>query len=174
MGSIAPYAGKLISDEVGSNWRVWLDELVNVLKELIALPTQVGRVLSQMERGDLTVQVPAVSRQMSSLEKAVNRLTGSVIFAALLFGGIMLYGDGNDLIAYILSRMFGIGPGLDDLFQSVRYKALPPLRERNRPVCKRGGFFIDRQAFFFGSSIRSSEASIMLRQARSISLRALR
>ncbi len=105
---LAPYATKLVSQEVGSNWRVWLDELGNVLKELIALPTKMGRVLSQVERGDLTVQVPAVSRQMGSLEKAVNRLTGSVIFAALLLGGIMLYGAGKELLAYILFGCSGL------------------------------------------------------------------
>jgi predicted unusual protein kinase regulating ubiquinone biosynthesis (AarF/ABC1/UbiB family) len=105
---LSPYAGKLVSDEAGSNWRVWLDEVINVLKDLIALPPQAGRVLSQMERGDFIVQVPAVSRQMGSLEKAVNRLTGSVIFAALLLGGIMLYGDGKDLLAYILFGCSGL------------------------------------------------------------------
>ncbi len=77
---LGPYATKLVSQEVGSNWRVWLDEIGNVLKELITIPTKMGRVLSQVERGDITVQVPAISRQMGSLEKAVNRLTGSVIF----------------------------------------------------------------------------------------------
>ena len=105
---LAPYATKLVSQEVGSNWRVWLDELGNVLKELIAIPTKMGRVMSQVERGDLTVQVPAVSRQMGSLEKAINRLTGSIIFAALLLGGIMLYSDGKDLLAYFLFGCSGL------------------------------------------------------------------
>ena len=105
---LAPYATKLVSQEVGSNWRVWLDELGNVLKELIAIPTKMGRVLSQVERGDLTVQVPTVSRQMGFLEKAINRLTGSVIFAALLLGGIILYGDGKELLAYILFGCSGL------------------------------------------------------------------
>jgi len=105
---LAPYAAKLVSQEAGSNWRVWLDELGIVLKELIALPSQAGRVLSQMERGDLTVQVPAISRQMGSLEKAINRLTGSVIFAALLLGSIMLYADGKELLAYILFGCSGL------------------------------------------------------------------
>ncbi len=105
---LAPYATRLVSQEAGSNWRVWLDELGNVLKELIALPSQAGRVLGQVERGDLTVQVPTVSRQMSSLEKAINRLTGSLIFAALLLGGIMLYGDGKDHLAYILFGCSGL------------------------------------------------------------------
>ncbi len=102
---LGPYATKLVSQEVGSNWRVWLDEIGNVLKELISIPAKMGRVLSQVERGDITVQVPAISRQMGSLEKAVNRLTGSVIFTALLLGGVLMYGDGEQLLAYIL---FGI------------------------------------------------------------------
>jgi predicted unusual protein kinase regulating ubiquinone biosynthesis (AarF/ABC1/UbiB family) len=105
---LAPYATKLVSQEVGSNWRVWLDELGNVLKELITIPTKMGRVLSQVERGDLTVQVPTVSRQMGSLEKAVNRLTGSVIFAAFLLGGIMFYDVGRELHAYILFGCSGL------------------------------------------------------------------
>jgi predicted unusual protein kinase regulating ubiquinone biosynthesis (AarF/ABC1/UbiB family) len=105
---LAPYAAKLVSQEGGSNWRVWLDELGNVLKELIALPSQAGRVMSQMERGDLTIRVPAISRQLGSLEKAINRLTGSVIFGALMLGGMMFYGDGNDLLAYILFGCSGL------------------------------------------------------------------
>jgi hypothetical protein len=72
------------------------------------IPTKLGRVLSQVERGDITVQVPGVSRQMVSLEKAINRLTGSVLFTALLIGGMMLYGDGKDLIAYILFACSGL------------------------------------------------------------------
>ena len=108
-GQLMPYATKMISsDEGGSNWKVWLDEIGSVLKELIALPSQAGRVLSQMERGDLTVQVPSVSRQVASMERAVDRLTGGVIFSALLIGGVMLYTAGQILFGYIL---FG-GSGL--------------------------------------------------------------
>ena len=64
--------------------------------------------MSQVERGDLVVQAPAVSRQMSSLEKAINRLTGSVLFAALFLGGIMLYGNGEIFLAYILFGCSGL------------------------------------------------------------------
>jgi predicted unusual protein kinase regulating ubiquinone biosynthesis (AarF/ABC1/UbiB family) len=105
---LAPYAAKLVSQEVGSNWRVWLDELGNVLKELIAIPTKLGRVLSQVERGDITVQVPGVSRQLITVEKAINRLTGGVMFTGLLIGGLMMYSDGKELIAYILFACSGM------------------------------------------------------------------
>jgi len=105
---LAPYATQLISSEVGTNWRVWLDELGNILKELIALPAQSGRVLSQIERGELAVQTPGVTRQVASLERAVNRLTGGVVFAALLIGGVMLYNAGDDLAAGLLFGCSGI------------------------------------------------------------------
>jgi hypothetical protein len=85
-----------------------LDEAGNILKELIALPSQVGRVMSLVERGEIMVQVPAVNRQIGSLEKAINRLTGAIIFAAFLLGGIMLYGNGNNLLAYILFGCSGL------------------------------------------------------------------
>lgn len=105
---LAPYATKLVSQEVGSNWRVWLNEAGNILKELIAIPSKMERVLSQIERGDLTVQVPAVSRQMSSLEKAVNRLTGSLIFGAFLMTSVILYLGGRELFAAILLGCAGL------------------------------------------------------------------
>ena len=101
-GQLGPYATKLVSQEVGSNWRVWLDELGNILKELITIPSKLGRVLSQVERGDLTVQVPTINRQLSYMEKSINRLTGSVLFAAFLLGGVLFYGYGKDLPAFIL------------------------------------------------------------------------
>ena len=96
---LGPYATKLVSQEVGSNWRVWLDEAGNIFKELIAIPSKMGRVLSQIERGDLTVQAPAVSRQIIHLERAVNRLTGGLVFSAFLIGSVLLYNAGNILFA---------------------------------------------------------------------------
>jgi predicted unusual protein kinase regulating ubiquinone biosynthesis (AarF/ABC1/UbiB family) len=105
---LAPYATKLVSQEVGSNWRVWLDEAGNILKELVAIPSKMGRVLSQIERGDLTVQVPSVSRQLTYLESAVNRLTGSLVFAAFLIGSVVLFNAGNNLYAGILCGCSGV------------------------------------------------------------------
>jgi predicted unusual protein kinase regulating ubiquinone biosynthesis (AarF/ABC1/UbiB family) len=107
-GRLAPYATKLVSDEVGSNWRVWLDEIGNVLKELIGLPSRAGHILTQMEHGDLSVQMPSVNRQVASLERAVNRLTGSVVFSALLISGLIFYKDGNNLVSGILFTGSGL------------------------------------------------------------------
>ncbi len=71
---LAPYAQKLIAEEGLSNWDVWLEEIGNLFKELIALPAQTGQVLARLERGELNVNVPQVNRQIYHLESAVNRL----------------------------------------------------------------------------------------------------
>jgi len=100
-GQLAPYAQKLVSEEGVSNWEVWLDEIGNLFKELIALPSQTGRVLTRLERGELNVNTPQVSRQMYHLESAVNRMTGSIIFAAFLFGGLLLRQSGDITLSYL-------------------------------------------------------------------------
>jgi predicted unusual protein kinase regulating ubiquinone biosynthesis (AarF/ABC1/UbiB family) len=98
---LAPYAQKLVADEVGSGWEVWLDEIGDLVRELIALPAQTARVLTRLERGELNVNAPQVSRQLYHLESAVNRLVGSVVFAAFLFGGVLLYRSGDVLLGYV-------------------------------------------------------------------------
>jgi predicted unusual protein kinase regulating ubiquinone biosynthesis (AarF/ABC1/UbiB family) len=105
---LAPYATKLVAQEVGSNWRVWLDEAGNIFKELIAIPSKMGRVLSQIERGDLTVQMPAVVRHLTNVERAINRMAGSLLFLAFLIGSVLLYNAGSMLYAEILLGGAGV------------------------------------------------------------------
>ena len=98
---LEPYAKKLVLDEGLSNWEVWLDTIGDLVKELISLPAQAGRVLSRLERGELTVDMPQVNRQIYHLEGAVNRLVGGVVFTAFLFGGVLLYRGGDFALSYI-------------------------------------------------------------------------
>jgi predicted unusual protein kinase regulating ubiquinone biosynthesis (AarF/ABC1/UbiB family) len=106
--NLAPYAQKLVAEEAGSNWRVWLDEAGEVLKALIALPSQAGRVLAQMERGELNVQAPQLGRQFTHLERAVYRLAGAIVFGFLLLGSVLLYNAGNGLLAGTLLAAAGL------------------------------------------------------------------
>ena len=94
---LAPYARKLVEEETTSGLDYWLDELGEMLQALLALPGQTSRILAQAESSGLLVQSPQVSREVRSLTRSVDRLTGSVLFAALLFGGVMLVNAGNEL-----------------------------------------------------------------------------
>ena len=68
-----------------------------MLQSLLALPGQTSRVLAQAEGSGLVVQSPHVSREVRSLARSVDRLTGGILFAALLIGGIMLVNAGNTI-----------------------------------------------------------------------------
>jgi predicted unusual protein kinase regulating ubiquinone biosynthesis (AarF/ABC1/UbiB family) len=105
---MAPYARKLVEQEATKGLRDWLDELLDVLQNLVALPGQASRVFAQIERGELAVQTPQVTRQMASLNLALDRLTAGLIFTALLFGGILLYNAGNVTLGGVLF----VGSGL--------------------------------------------------------------
>ena len=92
---LAPYAQKMIASDSASGLDVILDQLGDVLQVLIALPSQTSRVLTKMEQGELAVQSPQVTREVRALSRSVDRLTGGVVFAALLFGAVMLQNAGN-------------------------------------------------------------------------------
>jgi predicted unusual protein kinase regulating ubiquinone biosynthesis (AarF/ABC1/UbiB family) len=107
-GQLAPYAQKLVKDAGVSSWEFWLDQTGELVKQLIALPAQTNRVLTRVERGEFNVNTPQANRQIYHLESAVNRLTGSVIFAAFLFGGVLLYRSADLLLAYIFWGLAGL------------------------------------------------------------------
>jgi predicted unusual protein kinase regulating ubiquinone biosynthesis (AarF/ABC1/UbiB family) len=107
-GQLAPYAQRLVAEEGISNWEIWLDEIGDLVKELVGLPAQTGRVMTRLERGELNVNTPQVNRQIYHLESAVNRLTGSVVFAAFLFGGVLLYRGGDVALGYTFWTFSGL------------------------------------------------------------------
>jgi predicted unusual protein kinase regulating ubiquinone biosynthesis (AarF/ABC1/UbiB family) len=100
---LSPYAQKIIAEEATSNWRVWLDELGEIVKKLLAFPAQAGNIMTKIENGELTVQMPEVKRQMIFLEKAVNRLAGGVIFSGLLVCGAIFFSLGERLPGNLLT-----------------------------------------------------------------------
>jgi predicted unusual protein kinase regulating ubiquinone biosynthesis (AarF/ABC1/UbiB family) len=108
---LAPYARQLIAEEGGSNWQVWLDQVGEFVKELVALPGEASRVLTRLERGELTFNMPLVNRQIYHLESALNRLVGSVVFSSFLFGGVLLLHSGDTQLAYAFWGLAGISLG---------------------------------------------------------------
>ena len=105
---IAPYAQKMLTEEGVSNWQGWLDEAGELVRTLLSLPSQTTRVLTRLERGELQMDAPRVTRQLYHLEGAVNRVTGAILLAALLASGAFLYHSGSTSLA----MAFWAGAGL--------------------------------------------------------------
>jgi predicted unusual protein kinase regulating ubiquinone biosynthesis (AarF/ABC1/UbiB family) len=98
---LAPYARTLVAGDGSGNWNAILDQAGDLLRELLALPAQTSRVLTRIERGDLRVDTSDIARQINSLEVAVNRLLGGLIFAAFLSAGVLLYRGGDQPLGYV-------------------------------------------------------------------------
>jgi len=94
---LSPYAGKLVQEEASSAFSLdyILKQVGDVAQAFIALPPQASRVFAQMETGGLTVQSPQMTREVRTLGRSVDRLTGGVIFTAFLISGVMLLNSGN-------------------------------------------------------------------------------
>ncbi len=90
--SIAPYATSLISEEGGSTFDTIVSEGTKILKTVVALPARADRVLTQMERGEFSVQTPMLDLRIRRLERSAGRVTTALVFAALLVAGAVLYG----------------------------------------------------------------------------------
>ena len=90
--SISPYTAKLISEEGGSTWQTVLAEATKIFQVLVGLPARTDRVLTTLERGELNVQTPLLNMQVRRLDRSVNRMTGGLVFAALLVAGAVVFG----------------------------------------------------------------------------------
>ncbi|MBM3126539.1 MAG: AarF/ABC1/UbiB kinase family protein [Chloroflexi bacterium] len=98
---LAPYATRLAGGDEEGWFEKWLDEIGGWLRTLAAVPGRAERVLGRMERGELNVQIPMVNLQISHLERSVNRLTGTILFMALLIAGAMLHSS-DEVLGMVL------------------------------------------------------------------------
>jgi predicted unusual protein kinase regulating ubiquinone biosynthesis (AarF/ABC1/UbiB family) len=105
---LGPYARNLISDDSSSTLDVILDQLGDFAQALLSLPSQTSRVLTRMEQGELTVQSPQVAREIQTLSRSVDRLTGGVLLAAFLLGGVMLLDSGKAVTGNLLLGLSGL------------------------------------------------------------------
>jgi predicted unusual protein kinase regulating ubiquinone biosynthesis (AarF/ABC1/UbiB family) len=112
--SISPYASKLISDEGGSTWQTVLAEGTKIFQVLIGLPSRTDRVLSTIERGELSVRTPLLEMRVKQLERSVGRINGGLVFAALLVAGAVLYRTDP-----VLGKWLMLGSALPALWLTV-------------------------------------------------------
>ena len=97
--NLMPFVEKVVAEEALTGWRFWTTEIETLARVLVTLPKRTDTMLSRLEQGKLEVRTPELSRQITWLELAARRLAGSVIFTALLLGGLQLYLAGQLIFA---------------------------------------------------------------------------
>ncbi|MBN1665721.1 MAG: AarF/ABC1/UbiB kinase family protein [Anaerolineales bacterium] len=105
---LAPFAERLIAEEAGKTWEVYLESLGNYARLLVQLPHRLDTSLKRLERGEIAVRTPGVDERLRRLERTNRRILNAIIFAALLLGGVQLYTAGNT----VFSTFLLVGAGL--------------------------------------------------------------
>jgi predicted unusual protein kinase regulating ubiquinone biosynthesis (AarF/ABC1/UbiB family) len=99
--NIAPFAQKMVSQEAGTNWQFWLNEIGEILRTLTALPKKTETLLNSIEQGKLEIRNPELTRQAVKIERAIRKTAGAVVFLAFLMSSVQLYTTDNVLFAEI-------------------------------------------------------------------------
>ena len=99
---LIPYAQKLVIEETKIDPKSLAGELSVLARSLFSLPGKIDDTLYKLERGDIAVKMPEVSKNISNLEGAVKQVTWGIVFASLLLGGIQLQIADEKNLAIIL------------------------------------------------------------------------
>ena len=111
-GTVEPFARKVAAEEAGRDWKGWLAELEKIGRAALTLPGQAERFYGQATSGRLAVRAalaPDATRSLRRVEVAINRLAGTIIFAALLLSGTaLIIGRDPGALAYLLLALAGL------------------------------------------------------------------
>jgi predicted unusual protein kinase regulating ubiquinone biosynthesis (AarF/ABC1/UbiB family) len=89
-----PFAKELAQEELKEEAGDWIDQVVRHGQLIFRLPVQAERVLTQAQRGKLTVQAslaPDAERAIHRLDKTLRRLVWVILSAGSLIGGVLFY-----------------------------------------------------------------------------------
>jgi predicted unusual protein kinase regulating ubiquinone biosynthesis (AarF/ABC1/UbiB family) len=110
--AVEPFAKQLASEEIKRDWRSYLGELEKMVRLVLSLPGQADRFFGQAARGELSVRTtwsPEDTRLLRRVESSVNRLSGAVIFAALLLAAVAIYvTQGEGVLSYLFFALAAV------------------------------------------------------------------
>ncbi len=69
---------------------------------LARLPQRIDQLATRIDRGQLAIRVPRVEQRISAIEGTLRRLISAIVFAALLFSGVLLRRGGDEVLAWVL------------------------------------------------------------------------
>ena len=88
--AVEPYAQRLIREESGNTAQALVREAASVAALTARLPRRLDALISRVEEGGVSAQVPRVERRLRDLERRIRRVVSAVLFPGLLIGGILL------------------------------------------------------------------------------------
>lgn len=89
--AVDPFARTLMAGAAPDTLRGLGRRALSFASTLAGLPGRVDSLTDRIERGQVAVRSPAVEQRLQGLERAVGRIAAAIVFAALVFGGVLLH-----------------------------------------------------------------------------------
>lgn len=99
--SVEPFAAQLLRDERGNVVQEIAKEAVDAAGLALGLPKKINALLTRIDDGSLEVAIPRVERQLTQLNRAVNRISVVLVFAALVVAGALVR-DTDEVLSNVL------------------------------------------------------------------------
>jgi predicted unusual protein kinase regulating ubiquinone biosynthesis (AarF/ABC1/UbiB family) len=99
---LAPYARKLVAEEVRISRENWLENLQSLVSALLSFPSKIQTTLERVDRGDVSIRVPELVQSTKRLERAGRQLVASLVFVAFFISAVQLYLAGQSVFAIVL------------------------------------------------------------------------
>lgn len=99
--AVDPFARTLLNRAGANTLRGFGKEALSALNTLARLPQRIDALVTRAERGELVIRNPELESRVRILDSSTRRTTSSVLFSALLIGGVLLF-DRNQTMATIL------------------------------------------------------------------------
>jgi predicted unusual protein kinase regulating ubiquinone biosynthesis (AarF/ABC1/UbiB family) len=88
--AVDPFARTVLSTSGAAVLRELPQRALSYASTLAQLPKRLDELTARLDRGELAVRTPDIDRRLRSLERAAGRVVSAVVFAALLFAGVLL------------------------------------------------------------------------------------
>lgn len=99
--AVDPFARTLLNRAGANTLRGFGKEALSALNTLARLPQRIDALVTRAERGELVIRNPELESRVRMLDSSTRRTTSSVLFLALLIGGVLLF-DRNQTMATLL------------------------------------------------------------------------
>lgn len=88
--AVDPFARTILTSGGAGALRELPQQALQFASTVARLPRRMDELMTRIERGQVAVKTPDVDRRLRSLERSFGRLVSAIIFAGLLFAGVIL------------------------------------------------------------------------------------
>jgi predicted unusual protein kinase regulating ubiquinone biosynthesis (AarF/ABC1/UbiB family) len=121
--AVEPYSAQLIRNESGNLVQDLAKRALSTASLIARLPQRVDDLLTDVDEGRVSVQVPRLERRLEDLDRTGRRLISVILFAVLLLGGVLL--RGQDAVFGTVVMAASVLPLLHALFAGIVARRRP-------------------------------------------------